>query len=131
MGPDDARAVVRDERLGVVGGDARVLPPRFEQVQESRRRLTEQYAGVGLGIPQHLRRRFVDEADAVVRVHHENAFPQVLHDVLRELRRVRKVDFLAAHPGFAFAQPVRHGQRRKSHGEQHDAEHTRARIVGR
>ena len=37
------------------------------------------------------------EPDAVLVVHHHDAFAQVLHDVLRELCQVREVDLLPAH----------------------------------
>ncbi len=40
------------------------------------------------------------------RIDHQDALAQVLHDVLRELREVGEVDFLAAHQRFALAQAV-------------------------
>ena len=43
--------------------------------------------------------RLVDEPDAVLRIHHDDALAQVLHDVLRQLRQVGEVHFLPEQGG--------------------------------
>ena len=59
----------------------------------------------------------------------QDALAQVLHDVLRELREVRQVDFLPAHQRFALAQAVRDGPHEQRDAEQHHAEHARVGVV--
>jgi hypothetical protein len=72
----------------------------------------------------------VDQADAIVRVDHQEALAQVLHDVLRQLREIGEIHFLAAHQGFALAQAVGHwtgGERHQEHGR---AEYAGGDVVG-
>ncbi len=58
-------------------------------------------------VTENLRRRFVDQANLVSGIDNEDAFAQMLHDVLRQLGEIRKIDVLLADQGFAFAHSSR------------------------
>src|SRR5579883_3144286 len=109
MRPDDPSAVVGHEGLRGVPGRSRVPAPALEEVQQPRGDLAEERAGIGGSIAEDLRRGLVDEADAVLGVHDEDALAQVLDDVLGELREVREVHFLAAGERFALPQAIGDG----------------------
>ena len=91
------------------GRASALAAPHRQQVQQARRDLAQQRAGNRDRIAEHLGGRFVDQADAIARIDHQDAFAQALHDVLRELREVGEVHFLLAHQRFALAQAL--GQR--------------------
>ncbi len=109
----------------------RPLAPGFQQVQQARRGLSEQGVGIGAGVAQHLGRRLVDQSDPISRVDYQQAFAQVLNDVLGKLRHVGKVDLPAPDQGFAFAQAVGDGPRQKGHAEEHQSDEACCRVVGR
>src|ERR1700737_1965243 len=104
MRSDHERTIGCDESIAGVGYGASVLAPGFEQVQQARRRFTQESPRVGIAIAEHLRRGLVDESDAVCRVHHEDALAQMLDDVLRKLREIGEIELLPANQGFAFPQ---------------------------
>ena len=116
---DDACAVGGGERRGRLGRRCASVAPGGEQIQEPWGCLTQEGARIGAAIPQHLRGGFVDEPHAILGVDHEDALAQVLHDVLRELGEVRKIDLLAAHQRLALAQAVRDRPGGERNGEQH------------
>ena len=134
MSPDESRAVRGRERRVRWRGRARrrggALPPRLEQVEQAWRSLPDQGVGIGAIVTQNLGRGFVDEADAIVRVDHQQALAQVLQDVLRQLREVGEIDFMAAHQGFALAQAGGHRPGGECHEEQHGAEYSGGQVVG-
>ena len=117
---DDVAAIGGDEGLRGRRGVGGVLPPGFEQIEQLWRSLTEQRARKGTAITKHMSRGLVDQADAVLMVHHDDAFAQVLHDVLRKLGEIGEVHLLAPHCGFRVPQP--RGQRpRQQRHQEHDA----------
>ena len=120
MRPKDARTVGGGERRLRLGSCVS-LPPGLEQEQKPRRRLPQQRPRVGPAIAQHLRGGLVDEAHAILGIHHQNALAQVLHDVLRELRKIGKIHLLAAHQRLALAQAGGDRPCGKADGEEHDA----------
>jgi hypothetical protein len=65
-----------------------------------RRGFAQQRTRIGAAIAEQRRRGFVDEADAVLVVDHDDALAQVLDDVLRQLREVGEIDLLAPDRGF-------------------------------
>ena len=82
----------------------RVLSPGGQQIQQARRRFAEQCAGESRAVAKDFGGRFIDQADPVLRVHDEDALAEVLHDVLRQLREIGEIHFLAPHQRFTFAQ---------------------------
>ncbi len=54
-------------------------------------------------VAEYFRCRFVDQTNLVGSVDYQKAFAQMLHDVLGQLRKIRKVDILLANQRFAFA----------------------------
>ena len=79
-------------------------PPDAKQIQQPRRHFAEQRARRHRAALQQLRRGFVDQADAVVVIDHQDAFAQMLHDELIEFGQIGDVDFALPYPLFAFAQ---------------------------
>ena len=126
---DYAPPVGRHQRAGRVRRGARVGPPERQQLMQAGRGVAHVGAGVGALVAEHLRRRLVDQPDAVLRVDHQDALAQVLDDVLRELRQVLEVDFLSPDDGLAFAQPARQQPRAERDQEGAGAEHARGRVV--
>lgn len=133
------RREVRQDLVRTVAGHesgARVLrplaalPPGREQIQEPRGSLAEEGSRVGAPVSEDLRGGFVDQADAVLVVDHEEALAQVLHDVLRQLREIREIDFPALDQRLGFLQPRRERPTGERHQKEHEAENARGRIVG-
>ncbi len=54
-------------------------------------------------IAENFRGRFIDETDLVGSIDHQQAFAQVLHDVLGQFGQVCQVEILLSNQGFAFA----------------------------
>ena len=80
-------------------------------------------------VSQNLGRRLVDESDTIMGIDDQDAFAQVLHDVLRQLRHVGKIEVPAAYQGLAFTQPVRHRPHGERHTEQYRTEEAGCQIV--
>ena len=74
-------------------------------------------------------RGFIDQADAVLLVHHDDALAQVLHDVLRELREVGQVHVAPAHQRLAFQQPVGQRPHRQRGDEDDGAQDSREQVL--
>src|SRR6185437_16645534 len=107
-----------------------LLPPGLQQIEEAGRSFPQQRIRIGARIPKDLRRRFVDEADSILQIHHQDTLAQMLDDVLRQLRHVREIDFLATDQGLALSQTACHGQERQRYPEQHCAEYPCSHVVG-
>ena len=56
-----------------------------------------------MDVAENLGRGFVDQADPVRGIDHQQALAQVLHDVLRQVGEIRQIDVLLAYQVFAFA----------------------------
>ena len=106
----------------------RALPPHREEVQQARRNLADERIRRRIAA-EDLPGRLVDEADAVLLVHHHEALAQPLHDVLRELREVGEVEVALAHERLALAQPPRERRDRERSDQDHAAEQPRLREV--
>ena len=107
MRPHDAPAIRSHEAFAQVGRRPRALPPGFQEVEQARRGLAQQGAGISAAVAEHLRGRLVDEADTVPGVDHQDALAQMLDHVLGQLREIGQVDFLPSNQRLAFAQAVR------------------------
>ncbi len=129
--PQHPRAVGADQ--GLDGGIHPIgaLTPGFQQVEQSWGRLAQQCPWKGLPGAQQARCGFVDQANPVLDIHHQDAFAQVLDDVVGQLLKVGEVDFLAPHQGFALAQAVGDRPHRQADHEQHDAQHAHGGEIGR
>ena len=104
------------------------LPPGRQRVQEARRYLAHQGTRNGVVVAENLRCGFVDEADLIGGVDHQQAFAQVLHDVLRQLREVREVDVFLANQILALAHAAGDEARGGSDDEQHRPEQAGGRV---
>ena len=123
MRTDHAGTVGRDKGVFRCGRRSRIgfpLPPGLQKIKESRRGLTDQRIRVGVLVPERHGGGFVDQPDAVLRIDHQDALAQMLHDVLRQLRHVRQVKFLAANQRLALPQPVGDRPGEEGDDEQHD-----------
>ena len=127
-GPGRDPAQRREVRLnhpGAVGSDetrwgviaALALPPGRQRVQQTGRYFADQCRGYGMLFAEDFRRRFIDEPDPVGGVDHQQAFAQVLHDILRELGKIREVEIFLAYQIFALAHAARDEACRGRDGE--------------
>ncbi len=117
-------------QAGAVGGHetrrrplvAIAAPPGAQRIEQARRDLADQSARHGLLVTQNLSRGFIDETNLVGRVHDQQAFPQMLHDVLRQLREVGEIEVLLTHESVALLHAGGNEARCRRNGEEHHAE---------
>src|SRR5579871_4896057 len=124
---DNTGTIGRDEGGRSLFGLGR-LAPRAQGIQEPRRYLPRQRSRNGMRISENLRGAFVDEANSVCGIDHQQTLAQVLHDVLRKLGEVRKIELLLAHEILALAHATRHDACRGRDREEHHAQETGRRI---
>ena len=79
-------------------------------------------------VAENLRGGFIDEANLVGGIDDQQAFAQMLHDVLRQLGEVGQIEVLLAHQVLAFAHAAGDEARGGRNGEQHDAQQAGGRI---
>ena len=97
------------------------LSPSGQGIQQARRNLAHQGTRNGVIVAENFRRRFVDETNLIGGVDDQQAFAQMLHDVLGQLREIRQIDVFLANQLFALAHAAGGEARCSRDGEQHHA----------
>ena len=91
------------------------LPPGAQGVEQTRRNLADQCSRDGVHVAQNLGSRFVDQTNLVGGIDDQQAFAQMLDDVLRQVGEVRRDRDLSGGPDPRFrarASPARSRMRR-------------------
>ena len=78
--------------------------------------------------PENLGCGFVDQANLVARIDHQEALAQVLDDILGEIGEVGQIEVFLPDQIFAFAHAGREHAGGTCNGEQHEPEKTGGRI---
>src|SRR5690348_11290578 len=81
-----------------------MLPPTIEQALQSGRNIAQQCSSRDRRAVQKLPGGFVDESNAIIDIHHQNTFAQMLDDEFIEFGEIRDVEVALPNERFTLAQ---------------------------
>ena len=102
------------------------LPPGAQRIEQARGDLAHERTWNCLGVAQDLSRGLVDEANLIRRLDDQDAFAQMLHDVLRQIREIGEIDVFLAHQRFALTHARGEHACGSRDREQHQSQKARA-----